>query len=313
MKSVKFVDELEKIPEDSMMLILSFLDIPSLCKLTLVSKKFILSKISEKDKFWKEHFEKFLKIYNLEKINYKFTSFKNGIIEIHKSWIQKLRNNYHPNAKQQEFYGYQAFLSIYQELKPKKEKSVIECVFFGNEKIGKTHLVAKLENFLTDYTEVSLSLFGSTNVITQEIMIENGKGKFSLLLNDTPGEDVNQSFYFSICHRSNVAIVCFSIVHSEGNNSLEYWIENIRRYNDGIPIILVGTMIDLRDDEEFKKNMHHTMKIMSFHDGIELAKRNNCVLYYEVSTVLGIGIEELKKLIVSVGSFEQNQKKCLFQ
>ncbi|KAL9656027.1 hypothetical protein ABK040_007647 [Willaertia magna] len=72
-----------KLNNDEKKIILSFLDISSLCNMNCVSKSFTLSQLSNDDLFWKDHYKKFVKeFYAPTNLHFNFHSNQNKTNEI---------------------------------------------------------------------------------------------------------------------------------------------------------------------------------------------------------------------------------------
>jgi small GTP-binding protein len=110
---------------------------------------------------------------------------------------------------------------------------------------------------------------------------------------------------------SNVFLLFFSIDKPESfKNIKEIWVPELNHYCPHVPIILVGSKIDTRNDILLKDKSN----LIKTSEGIEMAKSLNCVAYYEISSLKGDGIEGLLELILSVSLFHPKKKNnCLLQ
>lgn len=80
----------------------------------------------------------------------------------------------------------------------------------------------------------------------------------------------------------DVFIVCFSLVNPTSfENVKSKWHTAIIKHsnqNSRVPIILVGTKLDLRDDDETIKNLKHNNLIpIIYQQGLSMAKEINAV------------------------------------
>lgn len=117
---------------------------------------------------------------------------------------------------------------------------------------------------------------------------------------------------------SNVFLLTFSITSQYSyDNVVSKWVPEIRHHCPDVPILLVGTKVDLRDDPEaLEKLSQKKQKMLQYSDGVNLAKQIGAVAYHETSAKKGIGIEELKQLIISVSldhGKSSEKEKCLIQ
>jgi GTPase SAR1 family protein len=77
------------------------------------------------------------------------------------------------------------------------------------------------------------------------------------------------------------------------------FIHEVRHHCPDVPCILVGTKIDWRNDNEVKQKLiHKHMRIISHEEGEFMAKTLGCLAYFEISSMKGVGIEDLAKGIL---------------
>jgi GTPase SAR1 family protein len=102
-------------------------------------------------------------------------------------------------------------------------------------------------------------------------------------------------------------LLCFAVVpyldwnrwrDGEDNDTLANlrteWIPELRHFCPDTPIVLCGTMRDLRESEEaLEFARDRGLQVFSFKDGVELAKEFDCVSYMECSALTGEGVHEV--------------------
>lgn len=85
-------------------------------------------------------------------------------------------------------------------------------------------------------------------------------------------------------------------------------VAELKEHAPNVPIVLVGTKIDLRDDKEFLQQLEQKgEKPISYEEGVALAKKIKAFGYVENSSKTRIGVEEtIAKGIES--TFEKKEK-----
>ncbi|CAF1005045.1 unnamed protein product [Adineta steineri] len=119
----------------------------------------------------------------------------------------------------------------------------ITSVIIGDSGVGKSSLVVSYttngfpkQYVPTAFDNYSVDISVGTQPVHFDICDTGGKEQFSPL--------------HSLCiPYSDVILLCFSVVNPQSfQNAITYWLSRARRSNTKIPIILVGTQMDLRSD-----------------------------------------------------------------
>ncbi|XP_017273892.1 ras-related C3 botulinum toxin substrate 1 isoform X2 [Kryptolebias marmoratus] len=163
----------------------------------------------------------------------------------------------------------------------------IKCVVVGDKAVGKTCL---LINYTTD--AVPAEYVPTVFEIYYAHMMVDGK-PVSLGLWDTAGlEDYDKLRPLSY-PQTDVFLICFSLVMpSSFENVRAKWFNEVRHHCKEAPIILVGTMLDLRDDEDTIEELEEKkLSPITCEQGLFMAKEIGAVKYVECT---GLALRSLK-------------------
>ncbi|CAN1327294.1 Rac-like GTP-binding protein 7 [Linum perenne] len=144
----------------------------------------------------------------------------------------------------------------------------IKCVTVGDGAVGKTcMLISYTSNtFPTDYVPTVFDNF-SANVVVDGSTVNLG-------LWDTAGqEDYNRLRPLSY---RGADVASYENIHKK-------WIPELRHYAPNVPIVLVGTKLDLRDDKQYLID-HPGATPITAAQGEELRKMVGAVAYIECSS-----------------------------
>uniref|UniRef100_A0A2C9UB17 Uncharacterized protein n=1 Tax=Manihot esculenta TaxID=3983 RepID=A0A2C9UB17_MANES len=148
----------------------------------------------------------------------------------------------------------------------------IKCVTVGDGAVGKTcMLICYTSNkFPTDYIPTVFDNF-SANVAVDGNIVNLG-------LWDTAGQE-DYSRLRPLSYRgADIFVLAFSLIsRASYENVLKKWMPELRRFAPNVPIILVGTKLDLREDRGYLAD--HTSS-----NGEELRKQIGAAAYIECSS-----------------------------
>ncbi|KAG8638830.1 hypothetical protein MANES_14G068700v8 [Manihot esculenta] len=154
----------------------------------------------------------------------------------------------------------------------------IKCVTVGDGAVGKTcMLICYTSNkFPTDYIPTVFDNF-SANVVVEGTTVNLG-------LWDTAGqEDYNRLRPLSY-RGADVFVLAFSLVsRASYENVLKKWVPELQHYAPGVPVVLAGTKLDLREDKHYLAD-HPGLVPVTTSQGEELRKQIGAAYYIECSS-----------------------------
>lgn len=105
--------------------------------------------------------------------------------------------------------------------------------------------------------------------------------------------------------------MCFSVVSpSSFENCRQKWLPELHHHAPGVPIILVGTKVDLRTDSDtVSKLASKGLSVISEAQGHALATELNCVKYLECSALTQSGLKNVFDEAIRAVLEAQSRKK----
>merc|ERR1719273_45595 len=93
--------------------------------------------------------------------------------------------------------------------------------------------------------------------------------------------------------QTNVFLVCFAVIASSSLNNVKMkWIPEITQHAPDVPIILVGTKSDLRNDQEMQSELSRKgLKCVSAQEAQAMANEVGAVKYLECSALTQEGLK----------------------
>lgn len=120
-----------------------------------------------------------------------------------------------------------------------------------------------------------------------DIFVDNKPIKLSLW--DTAGQeefDRLRSLSYSDTH---TIMLCFSIDSTDSLENVENkWVGEIADHCEGVKLVLVALKCDLRNDEE----LAHKKKLITYDEGLAMAKKIGALRYLECSAKTNRGVNE---------------------
>ncbi|XP_046806550.1 ras-like GTP-binding protein RhoL [Lucilia cuprina] len=157
----------------------------------------------------------------------------------------------------------------------------LKITLLGPEDVGKTTLIKSflIEEFYdSSYASVVPDGYARLKTIDDK--------EYRLILVDTPGAMDCESIRRSAYANSDCLILCYAINSPTSFKSISsYWLPEIRTHCKEVPVILVGTKLDLRSN----------MKCITTKQGARLRKKTKMLSFFECSSK---DINSLQTLII---------------
>ncbi|XP_062328917.1 rho-related GTP-binding protein RhoG-like [Osmerus eperlanus] len=165
----------------------------------------------------------------------------------------------------------------------------IKCVVVGDGAVGKTCLLIShtTSAFPNEYIPTVFDNYSS------QVTVDNRT--ISLNLWDTAGQEEYDRLRTLSYPQTNVFVICFSIACPPSYENVKHkWHPEVTHHCPNVPILLVGTKSDLRNDEEvLKKLKDQNQTTIAQAQGAALAKQIHAMKYLECSALNQKGIKQV--------------------
>ena len=158
---------------------------------------------------------------------------------------------------------------------------LVKCLVIGDSGTGKSSIMMRFADDIFNSNYIS-TIGVDFKIRTMEF--KNKIVKFQIW--DTAGQERFRTLTASYYRGSNAILLCYDISDKNTFNNINIWLEEIKRYSTGKPLlILCGNKTDLEDKREVYKK-----------DAEEYAKINN-MYFFESSSKNNSNITEIFELI----------------
>ncbi|KAK0529935.1 Rho GTPase [Tilletia horrida] len=122
-----------------------------------------------------------------------------------------------------------------------------------------------------------------------------GEDPYTLGLFDTAGQEDYDRLRPLSYPQTDVFLVCFSVTSPASfENVKEKWFPEVHHHCPGVPCLIVGTQVDLRDDPAtVDKLARSKQRPVSFDSGERLARELGAVKYVECSALTQKGLKNV--------------------
>ena len=152
------------------------------------------------------------------------------------------------------------------------------------------------------------SLLSSFDNYTANVFVDGRP--ISLGLWDTAGQDDYDRLRPLSYPDTDVFLICFSLVSPNSfSNVADKWYPEISHHAPGVPKILVGTKLDLRDNPaEIERLRERRQTPISLTQGEAMRKKISAVCYKECSALTQQGLKDIFDEAIKVVLFPETKK-----
>jgi len=165
----------------------------------------------------------------------------------------------------------------------------IKCVVVGDGAVGKTCLLISYttNKFPSEYVPTVFDNYAVTVIIGDE--------PYTLGLFDTAGQEDYDRLRPLSYPQTDVFLICFNVTSPPSfENVKEKWFPEVRHHCPATSCIIVGTMVDLRDDSAVLEKLSKSrQRPITFEQGERLARELGAVKYVECSALTQKGLKNV--------------------
>ena len=181
----------------------------------------------------------------------------------------------------------------------------VKCVVVGNGTVGKTCLLLTYAKnvFPEEYIPTVYDNYSTTVTVDGTAV--------NLMLLDTPGQDDYDRLRPVSYPKTDVFIICFSIVNPETfDNVWDKWHPEVAHHCPDTPIILVGTKSDLRLDPNTVRRLHRMHRAPVYRSEGEMLKEEiGSVKYMECSALTREGVQAVFEEAIRAALLARDPKR----
>jgi len=156
-------------------------------------------------------------------------------------------------------------------------EKVFKLIIAGDGGVGKTSLTQK---FITGIFKTDTRITIGVEFFIKDLNID-GMGTVRLQIWDFGGEERFRFLLPTYVKGASGILFMFSITDMLTLSHFDDWLPILRNYDPNIPIMLVGSKLDLK----------HVRRVPQ-HEGIDIARSRGCKGYVEVSAKESLNVEE---------------------
>jgi Ras-related C3 botulinum toxin substrate 1 len=185
-----------------------------------------------------------------------------------------------------------------------KTERDIKCVVVGDGAVGKTCMLISYttNSFPGEYVPTIFDNY------TANVFVDGRP--ISLGLWDTAGQDDYDRLRPLSYPDTDVFLICFSLVSPNSfANVADKWFPEISHHAPGVPKILVGTKLDLRENPaEMERLRERRQSPVTLQQGEAMKKKISAVCYKECSALTQNGLKDIFDEAIKVVLFPETNK-----
>ena len=188
------------------------------------------------------------------------------------------------------------------------ESLQVKLVVLGARSVGKTCLLIRYccNEFPTEYTP---SVFDN---YSQQIIVKERPICLAYWEAYGQGQEDFERLRPLTYPQTDVFLFCFSLIDPDSyENICNDCFPDVSRHCPNTPIILVGTKLDLLEDEATLENLKQSnISPITTAEGVKLATEINAAAYKECSSLTGKGVKEVfEEAVIAVMNHKELPKK----
>ena len=165
-------------------------------------------------------------------------------------------------------------------------ESIFKCIVIGDPAVGKTSL---LTNFTSNQFEERYIATVGVNIVKELIVLEDENTTLSLMFWDIAGQPQFYMLHRPYFNGADGMLLVFDVTRSSTFSNINNWYNTAVKYGlSGIPRLLVGNKIDLKDERKI---------ILPMAD--HLSEKINAP-YFETSALTGENVKPVFKKIAEL-------------
>ncbi|XP_041921291.1 rho-related GTP-binding protein RhoQ-like [Alosa sapidissima] len=186
--------------------------------------------------------------------------------------------------------------------------TALKCVVVGDGAVGKTCLLMSYANdaFPEEYVPTVFDHYA--------VSVSVGGKQYLLGLYDTAGQEDYDRLRPLSYPMTDVFLICFSVVNPASfHNARLEWVPELKEHAPGVPFLLIGTQIDLRDDPKTITRLNSMKeRAITAEQGHKLAREVGARCYSECSALTQQGLKAVfDEAIITILTPKKRKRRAL--